>query len=119
MKAQITPVPKPRMTQRDKWAKRACVIRYRAFCDAVREAGLMVPDDGAHVQFSLPMPASWSAKRKAQMIGQPHRQKPDVDNLTKALMDACLKEDQGVWDLRITKRWASEGSIEITRGGAL
>lgn len=32
----ICPLPKPRMTQRDRWAKRPAVLRYRAFCDEVR-----------------------------------------------------------------------------------
>lgn len=113
MRAAIDPVPKPRMTQRDKWKKRPPVLRYREFCDQVREAGLMVPDDGAHITFYLPMPKSWSGKRRAEMNGAPHQQKPDVDNLVKALMDACLAEDQGVWDLRISKRWAESGAIEI------
>lgn len=35
----IVPVPKPRMTQRDKWQKRPAVMRYRAFCDEVRAKG--------------------------------------------------------------------------------
>lgn len=116
MLIEIEPVPKPRMTQRDKWAKRPAVLRYRAFCDQVRAAGLALPEAGAHIVFHLAMPASWSKKRRAQMLGQPHQQKPDVDNLAKALLDACLAEDQGVWDMRVTKRWADTGGIEITGG---
>lgn len=110
---EILPVPKPRMTQRDKWAKRPPVLRYRAFCDQVRDAGVQVPESDAHITFHLPMPASWSGKKRAQMFGQAHKQKPDVDNLGKALMDACLDEDSGVWDVRLTKRWAVIGAIEI------
>lgn len=33
-----TPVAKPRMTKRDKWAKRPCVMKYWAWCDLVRFA---------------------------------------------------------------------------------
>lgn len=113
MIAMIVPVPKPRMTQRDKWAKRPGVLRYRDFCDQVRAAGLVVPESGAHIVFHLAMPASWSRKKRAEMLGQPHQQKPDVDNLAKALLDACLDEDQGVWDMRVTKRWADAGAIEV------
>ncbi len=32
----IDVVGKPRMTQRDKWKKRPCVLRYRAFADELR-----------------------------------------------------------------------------------
>lgn len=112
----IEPVPKPRMTQRDKWAKRPAVLRYREFCDQVRGAGVVLPESGAHIVFHLPMPASWSKQRRAEMLGKPHQQKPDVDNLAKALLDACLAEDQGVWDVRVTKRWAEQGGIEIRQG---
>lgn len=41
----ILPVPKPRMTQRDVWQKRPVVLRYRKFCDAVRNAGLLPESD--------------------------------------------------------------------------
>ena len=37
---KIKPVPKPRMTQRDAWDKRPCVLRYRAFKDEVRKWGV-------------------------------------------------------------------------------
>lgn len=110
---EVDPVPKPRMTQRDKWAKRPAVLRYRAFCDQVRDAGASVPESGAHIVFHLAMPASWSKRKRAEMAGKPHQQKPDVDNLAKALLDACLAEDQGVWDVRVTKVWAEQGGIEI------
>lgn len=39
--------------------------------------------------------------------------KPDVDNLGKAIFDAVLPDDSGVWDIRMTKVWAETGSIEI------
>lgn len=113
MRYQIDPVAKPRMTQRDKWQKRPAVMRYRAFCDECRLLGIEVPEAGAHVTFHIPMPSSWSKKKKEAMLGQPHQQRPDVDNLQKALQDAVLEEDSSVWDVRITKRWAETGSIEI------
>lgn len=110
----ITPLGKPRMTQRDKWQKRPAVMRYRAFADECRLRQVMVPECGSHIVFTLPMPASWSAKKKAAMTGQAHRQKPDADNLLKALMDAVLKDDSGVWDCRITKLWGTSGGITIS-----
>ncbi len=32
----IEPMGAPRMTQRDRWAKRPCVLRYHAFKDVLR-----------------------------------------------------------------------------------
>lgn len=104
------------MTQRDKWAKRPAVIRYREFCDQVRAAGIELPEAGAHITFYMPMPASWSLKKRWEMQGKPHKQKPDVDNLGKALMDACLDDDSGVWDVRTTKLWAVNGAIQVKIG---
>ena len=113
----VTPYGKPRMSQRDKWESRPCVLRYRAFCDAVRAAwpdGVPYPSEGAHITFHLPMPKSWSKSKRDAMRGQAHQSKPDADNLNKALQDAMCPEDSHVWDVRITKRWADTGYITIT-----
>lgn len=109
----IVPVAKPRQTQSDRWKKRPVVMRYRAFCDDLRARNCTFPESGSHVVFHMPMPASWSKKKRSEMLGQPHQQKPDVDNLAKALLDAVLDDDSGVWDMRTTKRWSEIGYIEI------
>lgn len=114
----VVPVPKPRQTRSDKWKQRPPVMRYRAFCDEVRALGVAVPESGAHVTFVIPMPKSWSKKKKkkAEKLGQPHQQKPDVDNCTKALLDAIYADDSGVWDIRTSKRWGDVGQIIIRTG---
>ncbi len=109
---EITPVPKPRQTQSDRWKQRACVMRYRAFADECREQGMEIVN-GATVIFNLPMPKSWSKKKKALMLGKGHQQKPDVDNLLKAVMDAVLQEDCHIYDIHSQKFWAEKGSIKI------
>lgn len=119
MKYPITPVPKPRMTQRDKFARRPATSRYWAFKADCRLHEVEVPESGVHITFVLPMPASWSRKKKAAMDGQPHQQKPDKDNLEKGLLDAVFDEDCRVWDSRVTKLWGQEGAIIIeTIGGS-
>lgn len=110
---KVAPAPKPRMTQRDRWAKRPAVVRYWAFCDAIRAAGCTIPESGAHVIFHVGMPKSWSKKKKREMLGQPHQQRPDWDNFSKALQDAVMKEDSVVWNIQVTKLWAEQGYIEI------
>lgn len=108
----IVPVPKPRMVQSDRWKKRPCVLRYRAFCDQVREAGVEIGDT-LDVTFALPMPNSWSQKKRDEHRGQPHRQRPDLDNLVKALADAVLSEDCTVHELRARKIWADVGGLWV------
>ncbi|WES88797.1 RusA family crossover junction endodeoxyribonuclease [Dickeya fangzhongdai] len=109
----ITPTGKPRMTQRDKWQKRPPVLRYRAFCDEVRLNKITLPGGGWHVTFVIPMPASWSKKKRAEFNGKPHQAKPDCDNLLKALMDAIFDDDAHIWDVRVSKVWGEAGQIII------
>lgn len=115
----ILPIPKPRMTQRDKWANRPCVLRYRHFKDACRIHKVHLPVHGATVTFILPMPKSWSKKKRLDFEGRAHQQKPDLDNLIKALGDACYTDDSGIWGISAEKRWGYEGQIIITteKGG--
>ncbi len=110
----ITPVPAPRMMRADAWKQRPCVLQYRAFRDEVRYQGIDVPP-GAHLEFVLPMPVSWSKKKRAAMYGAPHTQKPDLDNLVKALLDACYTDDSHIWKLSAEKRWGEIGWIAVTR----
>lgn len=115
----ITPVAKPRMTRQDKWKKRKPVLMYWAYKQECQLKGVKLPDNDYHVTFILPMPKSWTLKKRAEMNGKPHKQKPDKDNLEKGLLDAIFKEDSHVWDGRVTKLWGEQGQIiieEIKRG---
>ena len=112
----ITPMGKPRMTRSDKWKKRPVVMRYWAFKDQVAAAKLTLPKRGAHVVFCMPMPKSWSKKKKDKMISMPHEQTPDVDNILKALMDAVYDDDSVISDIRASKMWSETGAIVIYEG---
>lgn len=115
----IVPVSAPRMTQRDRWAKRPPVLRYFAFREHIQLLKASVAESGDTVTFVLPMPKSWSKKKREAMDGAPHQQKPDVDNLTKALLDSIFEDDSHVHDIHTRKVWGVEGSIviESEKGG--
>ncbi len=100
------------MTQRDKWAKRPCVLRYFAFRDQVRALGIEIPSR-ARIVFVLPMPASWSQKKMAAMDGQPHQVRPDLDNAIKGLQDAVFVEDSHIHEIHARKVWGVTGQIHI------
>lgn len=103
---EIPPMPKPRQTQSDRWKKRPVVVRYRRWCDEVRALmGDRTLPGAFWAIFHLPLPPSYSKARRASLAGTPHLQRPDADNLLKALMDACLADDSHVWDVRATKVW--------------
>ncbi len=112
----IVPVPKPRMTRSDRWKTRPSTERYWAFKEEVRLKRVNVPEKGAHITFVMPVPKSWTKKKKAEHLGKPHQQKPDVDNLVKALLDAIYDDDAHVWDVRATKIWGEVGKIVVEEG---
>lgn len=106
------------MTQRDKWKKRPVVVKYRAFKDTIRyklkAMGLETMDlNNGGVRFVVPMPKSWSLKKRGEMNGQPHTQKPDIDNFLKALLDALYTEDSHIHTITVQKVWGVEGEIQI------
>lgn len=118
IKLDIVPVPKPRMVRSDSWAKRPAVLRYWDFKhELVRLWGDRELPDTFHVIFTMPMPASWSEKRKSLFDGNPHQQKPDASNLLKAFEDCLWAEDSCIWDVRATKVWGMDGSITISNLG--
>ena len=113
MDYEIVPLGKPRMTQRDRWAKRPAVMRYRAFCDLVRANHVDIRPAGNDITFVLPMPKSWSKKKKASMEGRPHQQTPDIDNILKALLDAVHEDDAHIWQISARKIWGVTGKITV------
>jgi Holliday junction resolvase RusA-like endonuclease len=81
-----------------------------------KSKGIIMPSQGIHLEFYLPVPKSWKKYKKAEMHNQLHASKPDWDNLAKAFFDSIMEEDKYVSDVRVTKRWTNEeqGRIEMT-----
>ena len=112
----INPCPKPRQTRADRWKQRPCVMKYRAFADALRSFAKQqgyVLGDSLNITFCIEMPGSWSGKKRKEMDGKPHQQRPDLDNLVKSFQDAMLSEDSGVWNLKAEKLWGYVGQIIV------
>ena len=115
----LIPIGKPRMTQRDKWQKRPAVVKYRIFADALRDC--MKGIDLSDVMFLgivayLPFPKSYGKRYKKRLEGRPHREKPDFDNISKAVADALVEQDKGIYFGSIRKYWQDEQGprLEIT-----
>tara|TARA_Y100000310_G_C20613032_1_gene779039 strand:+ start:117 stop:566 length:450 start_codon:yes stop_codon:yes gene_type:complete len=115
------PISKPRMTQRDKWAKRPCVLQYWAWAQACWEAvakekipealeesmvnGMAIPTI-VSITAVFGFPASYSKSKRLMLAGQPHLLKPDVDNIEKAVIDALFRKgDSHVWATHASKVW--------------
>lgn len=123
----IIPMGAVRMTKSDTWKlnpnhidpkkrQRKCVEKYFHFKNTLRiqaiQMGFFL---GKHLEavYFIPMPDSWSNKKKEKMNGMAHESKPDTDNITKGVKDALKKDDSDVWWEKAEKRWAFKGSIII------
>ena len=123
----IIPMGAVRMTVSDKWKtnpnhpdpkkrQRKTVGEYFNFKNSILLQAKSIKFElktTLDVLFLIPMPNSWSNKKKEKMNGLPHKQKPDTDNLVKAVKDALKKDDSDVWLEKAEKRWAYKGSIII------
>lgn len=108
----ITPVPKPRMTKSDRWKKRPAVVKYWEYKDKIKKSGLKLTDKSIII-FYLPMPKSWPKYKHLANLRQPHKQKPDLDNLIKAVWDSLYEDDSSMWRVQAEKRWGVTGQIQV------
>ena len=113
----VPPCSNPRLTHRESWAKRPCVGDFFAVRDQIKQEinkkdALLIQEppfnwDELNIIFLVPMPKSWSKKKKALMAGQPMQQRPDIDNYLKGLFDATHEEDATIWKVSASKIWTS------------
>jgi Holliday junction resolvase RusA-like endonuclease len=76
----------------------------------------VMPPQGASIAFFIPVPVSWSKKKKKQHHGMLHQSKPDLDNLLKAFGDSLISEDKYIAHYgELSKRWVDfeTGWIQI------
>jgi Holliday junction resolvase RusA-like endonuclease len=95
------------------------LVRYNDYKDSIfvlsRKHQFTFPNQGCHIRFYIPCPRSWSQKKKARYHGMMHQNKPDIDNLVKAIFDSLFKEDKNVSHFQASKRWvdSENGWIEF------
>lgn len=65
------------------------------------------------ITFVMPVFDSYTERQKQAKIGQPHTQKPDLDNLVKGFMDCFGKDDSGVHHIEMAKIWGEKGGIVL------
>lgn len=70
------------------------------------------------VRFFMPMPDSWSNKKKAELGGEPHVSRPDLDNLVKTVADAingiAYGDDSQIYKIEAEKFYAIVGMTAVT-----
>lgn len=69
------------------------------------------------VKAVFPIPASWSKKKQAAMLAQPHTQKPDLDNCLKAIKDGLNRiawaDDSQVARITCWKVWGEQAATIV------
>jgi Holliday junction resolvase RusA-like endonuclease len=96
------PIGKPRMTKRDKWKQRPCVMAYRAWADQARYRAY-----GKNTTVK-----AYFESGKVHRVG-PHTVKADLDNVCKAVMDALFVNDQYVYRIQAEKLWCDAGKPRV------
>ena len=113
---QVPPQTAPRMTRRDRWKKRPCVVRYFEYRDQLRakavEYGITLPNSFS-VTFYMAMPKSWSKKKKAAHVGKRCQSMPDLDNVLKGFMDALRTNDASVYAVSASKFWSEQPGVVL------
>jgi Holliday junction resolvase RusA-like endonuclease len=82
-----------------------------------KSKGFKMPHQGASIKFFIPVPKSWSKKKKKQYHKQLHQSRPDLDNLLKAMTDSLCEEDKYIAHYgELAKYWVDFdiGWIEVT-----
>ena len=119
----ITPQTHIRVTQGDSWLfgvsdqylsskypsalkRKKYLRRYSSYKESLRllahQAKFNMPASGAWIKFYIPMPKTWSKKKRTKLSFEPHQTKPDIDNFTKAFFDCLLRDDNIIWDVRVS-----------------
>jgi len=83
---------------------------------SAKEKNFTIPEQGAGVTFFLPMPKTWSQKKRKIYHGTLHQQRPDLKNLLSAWEDSLCIEDKYIAHYSyLCKRWVDypTGWIEI------
>ena len=123
----VIPTSAPRMSQSDRWKtnpnhpdpkkrQREVVTRYFAYKDTLKwQAKQMNYEFKNHLDivFIVPIPDSFSEKKKQRLNGTPVKTKPDIDNYVKAFMDSLKHEDGDVWYIKAIKVYGFKGSVLV------
>ena len=83
----------------------------------VKAKKFTLPPAGCGISFFIPLPKSWSKKKRKLYHGKLHQSKPDLSNLLKAFEDAICAEDKYIAHYsKLEKRWVDfpQGWIELT-----
>ncbi|MBL5767998.1 RusA family crossover junction endodeoxyribonuclease [Heyndrickxia sporothermodurans] len=118
----IVPMGAVRTTQKQKFvderAKR--YFTYKQHIALLAKQHIKMPSANpilADITFYMPIPNSWSQKKKERYNGAIHKSKPDIDNLIKGLFDSlnkiAWKDDNQVYEVHSKKIYSFNPGIGV------
>lgn len=70
-----------------------------------------------YIKAIFEVPQSYSNKKKKELIGKPHNKKPDIDNVSKSILDAlnkiAFKDDNLVTKLEVEKIYGEQAKVLV------
>ena len=118
--AKPKPAPRPRVTKYGTYNDKA-YTNYKKALRLVAQRQIKAPLEGAikmSIVFQFKKPKSWSKKKREAAFW--HTQKPDADNLAKAVKDAlnglAYRDDSQICDMDLVKIWGENDRITIELG---
>lgn len=110
----IKPKPAPRITHQGRFTKAAfSYYAYKEYIQMYCKANEFVISEKVKITFYIPIGKSISKKEKSNRLGNPHKLKPDLDNLCKGVWDALATEDGYIHYAILQKVWSAKGKIII------
>ena len=118
---------KPFAKQRPRFSRRSgrtftpeATVRFETLVSQIAAENFLQPLDGPvriTIQADFEPAASWSKKRKAECLGQAHVQRPDLDNIAKAVCDGlnrvAFRDDSQIAEMMVIKRWGPEAKTVV------
>lgn len=111
----IHPKPAPRITHQGRFTKKAfCYYAYKEYIKMYCAANNFSLSEKIRITFYIPIGKSISKKERAKRLGNPHKFRPDLGNLIKAVEDALLEDDSAIWYYeKMQKIWSETGKIVV------
>jgi Holliday junction resolvase RusA-like endonuclease len=123
----VVPMGAVRMSQSDRWKtnpnhtdpnkrQRQVVTEYFDFKNKIKAQAEQMKfelPEILDIVFLIPMPFTWSEKKKVKHNKTKVMKRPDLDNMVKGFMDALSVEDGYVWKITAEKRYSFNGSILV------
>lgn len=87
---------------------------------AMREAGAKLTTGAVHMHIvaDMPMPESWSQRKRNAMLHKPAIRTPDWDNIGKIISDALnwvmYRDDRQVYYASVERYWAEKAGVTVS-----